>query len=59
MSAPDTNIEKQEKRHRGPLYGMKIVVAIALILMIGLFFFLAENGNTPGEVNGDVIIQVD
>lgn len=32
MSSPDTNVEKQKQRHRGPLVGM----AIAAIFGIGL-----------------------
>ena len=35
MSPPDTNIERQEKRHRPALIGIAIAV-----IMGGLFFFL-------------------
>ena len=48
MSAPQTNLETQKRRHRGPLIGMIVVVAFALI---GLFFLMmntAEEG-TPVE----------
>lgn len=34
MSAPETNIDKQVRRHRGPLYG----IAAAVILVAVLFF---------------------
>jgi hypothetical protein len=37
MSAPDTNLEKQEKRHAGPLIGIGAGVIFAAIL---LFAFL-------------------
>lgn len=38
MSAPKTNIEKQKKRHFGPLLGMIGVVAAAIIVMLVLTF---------------------
>ncbi|MFN4153178.1 MAG: hypothetical protein ACK4HF_00860 [Paracoccaceae bacterium] len=31
MSAPQTNIEKQKRRHRGPLVGMVVVVCAVII----------------------------
>ncbi len=33
MSAPDTNIEKQKRRHKGPLIGL-----VVAILALGLIF---------------------
>ncbi|MEM9798527.1 MAG: hypothetical protein AAF919_18705 [Pseudomonadota bacterium] len=33
MSAPDTNVEKQEKRHAGPLIGIAAAVVFGLILV--------------------------
>lgn len=33
MSAPDVNLDKQARRHRGPLYG----IAIGLVVVLGLF----------------------
>lgn len=48
MSAPQTNIEKQKRWHRGPLIGMALVVIFGVGLM---FFWLIEesaNGATPG-----------
>lgn len=48
MSAPQTNIEKQKRWHRGPLIGMALVV----IFGVGLIFFWlikeSANGATPG-----------
>ncbi|MDZ4310913.1 MAG: hypothetical protein U1A24_10220 [Cypionkella sp.] len=35
MSAPNTNIEKQARRHRGPLIGM----ALAAVFGVGLIVF--------------------
>ncbi|MGC8202927.1 hypothetical protein ACP2AV_09510 [Aliiroseovarius sp. PTFE2010] len=33
MSAPNTNIEKQEKRHKPSLMGIGIAVAIGLLML--------------------------
>ena len=30
MSAPDTNIEKQQRRHFGPLWGITLVLVVAV-----------------------------
>jgi hypothetical protein len=49
MSAPDTNVETQEKRHKGPLSGMLFAVLIAGLLFLGLILWLAWNGNDPGD----------
>lgn len=49
MSAPDTNIKTQEKRHKGPLSGMILAVVIAALLFLGLLLWLAWNGNDPGD----------
>lgn len=55
MSAPKTDIEKQETQHRGPLRGMAVVVVFALVLLVGLMFFLSANGNEPEGAD----VQVD
>ena len=39
MSAPDTNTEKQERRHKAPLMGLKGVVVFAALALIGLVFY--------------------
>nr|WP_323776888.1 hypothetical protein [Amylibacter sp.] len=38
MSAPETNIEKQTKRHFGPLMGMTSVVLAAVVVMLALTY---------------------
>jgi len=40
MTAPDTNVEKQAKRHRGPLIGM--IVALGVALAAAVFFTGAD-----------------
>ena len=52
MSAPQTNIDRQKKRHRGPLLGIGAVVAFALALLLALSVWLTDDAmplpeNTP------------
>lgn len=47
MSAPNTNIEKQERRHKPALFGMGAAVAWSLGLLALLLVWLAWNGNEP------------
>jgi len=47
MSASQTNIEKQAKRHRGPLIGMAAVAVFALALYFGLLTYLSDQGGVP------------
>lgn len=47
MSAPNTNIDKQARRHRGPLTGMFAVVLFALLLLIGLLFYVFSGSSGP------------
>lgn len=34
MSPPDTNLEKQKRRHRGPLIGMGVVAVFGFALIL-------------------------
>lgn len=47
MSAPNTNLEKQENQHRGPLRGMFAVVLFALVLLAILAFWAFGRGGSP------------
>lgn len=49
MSAPKTDLEKQEKRHRTPLVGIAASVIFAAIALVVLLVFLFARGNEPGE----------
>ena len=42
MSAPQTNLEKQERRHAGPLIGIAGCLAFAAILLVAYFGFIVE-----------------
>ena len=54
MSAPNTNIERQKRRHMGPLLGMVGAVAFALVLFFGYTTFIVDNGQTPGETGTQI-----
>lgn len=47
MSAPHTDVEKQEKRHKGPLVGMGIVAVFGVLLILFLIFMGFGQGNEP------------
>jgi hypothetical protein len=42
MSAPDTNLKKQEKRHAGPLIGMAGGLLLAAILLFALITYQVD-----------------
>lgn len=47
MSAPDTNVETQKKRHKPALMGIRGAVLFALVLLLGLIGWVASQGQTP------------
>lgn len=47
MSAPKTDLEKQEKRHRGPLTGIVGVVVFALALLLLFVGYVVWQGDSP------------
>lgn len=49
MSAPQTNIEKQQRRHRGPLIGMVVVV---IAVGIGFIWWLGYEATESDPVQG-------
>jgi hypothetical protein len=46
MSAPDTNIRRQTRRHRGPLVG--IIAVLFFAGLIGAYVFLTGARDAPG-----------
>jgi hypothetical protein len=62
MSAPNTDLEKQKRRHLGPLLGMRAVVLWALVLLVLLSIYVFMRGDEPGEstpVDGTVAPAAD
>ncbi len=51
MSAPQTDIEKQTRRHRWPLIGMALVVIFGTFLIV---FWLFEEAAQTEQPSGDV-----
>lgn len=56
MSAPQTNIEKQERRHRPALGGMTIAAGFAALLFVGWILWVFAAGNTPGESEAERVV---
>lgn len=42
MSAPDTNIDKQTRRHKGPLIGIISALVIAGLLFLAFLTWVAD-----------------
>ena len=51
MSAPHTDVEKQEKSHKGPLIGMAVVAGFGVLLILFLVFIGFGQGNEPEAEN--------
>ncbi|MGR3541925.1 MAG: hypothetical protein ACU0BS_10920 [Hasllibacter sp.] len=47
MSAPDTNVEKQEERHKPALGGIAFALIWGLVLLAGLIAFTILTGDDP------------
>ena len=47
MSAPDTNIEKQQKRHRPSLTGIGLAAGFAALLLVGFLGWVFAKGDSP------------
>lgn len=45
MSAPDTNIEKQEKRHRPSLFGTKGALVIGGLILVAVVLYSSISGS--------------
>jgi hypothetical protein len=50
MAPHDTNIEREKKRHAGPLIGLAVIVILALLGLIWLFGWVATE---PGGENAE------
>lgn len=55
MSAPRTDLETQERKHRPALVGIAMAVGFALVLLAGLLIWLFATGDAPE--GADVQVQ--
>ena len=50
MSAPDTNVEKQERRHKPVLTVLRGLVVLAVVILVGFIAIqVAGSDDTPEE----------
>ncbi|KIN61463.1 hypothetical protein Z945_2455 [Sulfitobacter noctilucae] len=49
MSAPDTNVERQEAKHKPSLFGIKGAVLFGAAMIILMVIFTVMRGETPTE----------
>lgn len=55
MSPPDTNTEKQERRHRPVLRGILLAVAVAALAILGVWAFdPGEEGNEAASGDAEI-----
>jgi len=60
MSAPDTEPEKQEPRHKTPLLGMKrVIILVALMFIVLLFYTAMQSDEGETEAVSDSVPTVD
>ena len=43
MSSPKTDLEKQKRRHIGPLAGISIALAVALAMFVGYMYYSVDS----------------
>lgn len=55
MSSPNTNLDKQTRRHSGPLIGMAVAVAVVVVLGVVFLFSGAEEASPPQGAD----VQID
>ncbi|WP_370400455.1 hypothetical protein [Sulfitobacter sp. JB4-11] len=59
MSAPDTNIDKQTRRHKAPLLGIGIVAIFAGALFLALTGWTLTGGEEDEGVDAVVPVATD
>jgi hypothetical protein len=53
MSAPETNVEKQARRHKGPLVGIAVAIVAALVALVAVGLF-SSTDDTPTALPAEV-----
>jgi hypothetical protein len=59
MSAPETNVETQKKRHRPAIWGMVLGGIFVAIIFFAYLANLAAQGNDPTEESGSAGAAVE
>ncbi|MBU2963422.1 hypothetical protein KO516_21860 [Citreicella sp. C3M06] len=59
MSAPDTDVPTQKKRHRPPLLGMWAGLGLVAILFLGWLFMTVGAGTEDGAESETPVTQMD
>lgn len=49
MSAPDTNLKRQERQHRAPLWGIWASLGLVALLFLGWIGWVMANGQAPEQ----------
>ena len=49
MSAPDTNIERQQNRHKPSLIGIRAAVVFGALMFVAVIFNAVTRGTAPTE----------
>ncbi len=52
MSAPETNVETQKKRHRGPLIGILAAVLLVAAVFVAFLAWTADDVDTTTQDGG-------
>ncbi len=52
MSAPETNVETQKKRHRGPLVGILAAVLLVAAVFVAFLAWTADDVDTTMQDGG-------
>ena len=52
MSAPDTKLSRQKRRHRGPLIGITLAVGFGIVMILLLLFVTVSRSTAPDGAPG-------
>jgi hypothetical protein len=50
MSAPDTNLDRQKRRHKAPLVGLAVIL---VVVGLGFVMFLGDETSPDGTLLGE------
>ena len=58
MSSSDTDLERQKKRHKGPLAGIAVAVIFACVLLGGFLLWTSyQAGHPAAESPAEVVAE--